>query len=453
MKKSAGFVLLSVFLFLLCACANGDVNDDSTALSVGEFSVGYHEFRYEYNKNLLSFQKTYAERISNTENLDFSGNLAEQRYNDEMSWADYFINYTASSLETKYLWYADALANGYELTEKDRSDIENQIAYINEYMAENNLTEDDVFGETMTVDEYRTQLEKSLLCQKRYNDISGGFGINYDDCLEYAENNMDLYYKATFYAYKFMNDEFDAPETKAEEFAEVLDNPSEFERYLYESILSEEEKSEYYEGQYLRSGISYDNLNNKISSWFFSAERQYGDIGLFNDGTGTIIVVFISLEIDKYQTVNIRRISVNLSGDDSLPEKTRLENAKIEAESVYSALGDSFDEEAFAEAAKTYSDDRNSSLDGGLVENCDKGVLSTECTEWMFDENRIYGDTAILQGNDGYEILFFIDKGEEAWYLTVKKTLAKENYGEYLTALKEKYPFKRNTNVINRIKN
>ena len=70
-------------------------------------------------------------------------------------------------------------------------------------------------------------------------------------------------------------------------------------------------------------------------------------------------------------------------------------------------------EETFAQLAYVNSDDSNST-DGGLYVDISKDIMVDEFEEWCLDENRKYGDHALIKTVYGYHLMFFV-AGEDGW--------------------------------------
>lgn len=70
------------------------------------------------------------------------------------------------------------------------------------------------------------------------------------------------------------------------------------------------------------------------------------------------------------------------------------------------------DEPRFAVVANTHSMDEGTRLCGGLYEYISKGQMAAPLDEWLFDEARIPGETAVLRSDLGVHILYF--RGKEA---------------------------------------
>lgn len=80
-------------------------------------------------------------------------------------------------------------------------------------------------------------------------------------------------------------------------------------------------------------------------------------------------------------------------------------------------------EELFAQLANEYSEDGGSNTAGGLYTDVPAGQMVEIFNDWIMDDSRQYGDSAVLKADyhyQGYHIMFFVE-GQPAW-----KTAARE---------------------------
>ena len=105
-------------------------------------------------------------------------------------------------------------------------------------------------------------------------------------------------------------------------------------------------------------------------------------------------------------------------------------------------------EESFAQLANTYSKDGGSNTTGGLYENINVDAsYVAEFREWAVDPSRQVGDTAIVETEFGYHIMYFVS-GEDYFTYTVREQLIAQRIQEKLTDAQERYPMKVNYKKI-----
>ncbi len=119
--------------------------------------------------------------------------------------------------------------------------------------------------------------------------------------------------------------------------------------------------------------------------------------------------------------------------------------AKAEAEGIYEQWkSGEATEESFAELANTHSADGGSNTNGGLYEevNADSSYVP-EFLNWSIDASRKSGDTAIVQTDYGYHIMYFVS-GEDYWFLQVSQQYLTDQLKNMLTVVMEENPLDAN---------
>lgn len=105
-------------------------------------------------------------------------------------------------------------------------------------------------------------------------------------------------------------------------------------------------------------------------------------------------------------------------------------------------------EESFGELANTYSKDGGSNTTGGLYEgiNADASYVA-EFRAWAVDAARKPGDTAIVETEFGYHIMYFVS-GEDYFTHIVAEQLVAQRIQDMLLAAQETYPMEVNYKKI-----
>lgn len=105
-------------------------------------------------------------------------------------------------------------------------------------------------------------------------------------------------------------------------------------------------------------------------------------------------------------------------------------------------------EESFGELANTYSKDGGSNTTGGLYEgiNADASYVA-EFRAWAVDASRQPGDTAIVETEFGYHIMYFVS-GEDYFTHIVAEQLVAQRIQDMLLAAQEAYPMEVNYKKI-----
>ena len=73
------------------------------------------------------------------------------------------------------------------------------------------------------------------------------------------------------------------------------------------------------------------------------------------------------------------------------------------------------------------------------VEDVTKNYYSENTDKWLFDEERKEGDYTILENSSktGYELLYFVSRGEQYWKKYSTNSLKSEDYQAYLEKLRK----------------
>ena len=164
--------------------------------------------------------------------------------------------------------------------------------------------------------------------------------------------------------------------------------------------------------------------------WLFSSKREAGDAYVYDT---TVVYVLSPAKLAETNTINIRHILVRPETKD---DKTAITDATAEQWAAALAKANSIlDEfnlgaktaEDFGKLAEKYSVDDGSKNNGGLYEDVYPGQMIQKFHNWCFDDSRAVGDTAIVQTQAGYHIMFFDGATDSPiWKTLVKNELPTE---------------------------
>ena len=99
-------------------------------------------------------------------------------------------------------------------------------------------------------------------------------------------------------------------------------------------------------------------------------------------------------------------------------------------------------EEFFAELANEYSEDGGSNTTGGLYSGVTAGQMVEVFNDWIMDDAREYGDTAVLKADyhyQGYHIMFFVN-GEPYWKSVVQEEIMGDRSAAMVQEGKDLWP-------------
>lgn len=141
---------------------------------------------------------------------------------------------------------------------------------------------------------------------------------------------------------------------------------------------------------------------------------------------------------DAGNIVNVRHILIMVDEDTDAGWKAA-ENEANQILQQWQAGGAT--EELFAQLANTYSDDGGSNTTGGLYTDVQSGQMVEVFNDWIMDNNRKTGDTAVLKADyhyQGYHVMYFVS-GQPLWKMAVQQTMITERSSEMLKQAMDKW--------------
>ena len=207
---------------------------------------------------------------------------------------------------------------------------------------------------------------------------------------------------------------------------------------------TDEKKENYDSGSTTTSTLSGSSLSDTFSSWLVDASRKAGDCEVFETDTGAYVLQFQSRDDNNYNLVSFRHILIKpetvAEGDYETDEAYQQaldeanSTAKEEADIYYALWQEDPTEDNFSQMAQEYSEDSSSS-NGGLFEDVYKGQMVTPINDWIFAEERKSGDTAIVESDYGYHIVYFVGESDTRYCDTLAENSKRsEDYENWLNA-------------------
>lgn len=468
MKRFLALLLAALMTLSLCACGSKDedkdpsdsdaveIKPDDIALKSENFTMTMSEVSYIFFQNYKDFRYTNYESF-NMYNIDPDKSLKEQEYHDGITWFEYFSDASVSYLEYILTFCEAAKEAGMELTDEDYETIDKTVASWTDYAKDMDLSEEELFksylGDNVNADTLRSFLPKETLALKYYNKMISEYSFTDDEMAAYANENRGKFYRIDYIKYTFDEDSDDAAAAHAEELAKITDAES-FSAYIDNHINNVASSA----GGTTDIGDCYVNYASRneyseFSKWAFDSEdaaqnttyTEKNDV----DGKYTVYLLTATPYLEQYKTRNIRYILENVSShsshQDTMDYLSGLLDKWKEGEST---------EDSFAEMAYNYSQDRSTNLSGGLEKNMSKSStgLSKELINWLFDEGRQAGDTAVLRANQAaYAAVYYIGEDEIQWKYLVRQSMTEDKYLKDYEDLQKVYPVTTDSSVVNGI--
>ena len=470
--------------------SSGIIPRSTTALTVGGTKVSAAELNHYYIDSVNNFLNSYGEYVSMF-GLDTTKALDEQFYNEaeEQTWSDYFLETATTSAQNMYAVYNDAKANGFTLSADAKASVDATLENMKLYAAMYGFPSADsyiaaMYGEGCNEKTFRQYAEVQMLAQEYA--AAKNESLTYDDAALRAEEaeNYDAYSSYTYNYYylpasqfyqggtedengnkTYSDEEKEAGRAAAEAAANSLLTVTSAAE-LDASIAALEVNAEATSARSTRYDDQlYSSIPAVMADWV-TGERKAGDITVIanettthnhedeectgeNDTTtisGYYVVRFESKNENLTNLVNVRHILVSFEGGKtdettgttvySDEEKAK---AKAAAEEILFAFNDGEKtEEAFAALATEKTTDTGSKENGGLYENVYPGQMVKAFNDWCFDSARKTGDTAIVETEYGYHVMYFVGNSDTTYRdFMIESTLRNEDLTAWETGLIE----------------
>lgn len=118
---------------------------NSVAMTVGDEEITTPEMTYFFIDAVSNFYSTNSQIISYF--IDPATPLDQQMYSfdNNTTWADYFLSIAQSNAEFAYTYCAAAKAEGHTLTDAEQQQLEEYAAQLEEFALENNVSDLETF--------------------------------------------------------------------------------------------------------------------------------------------------------------------------------------------------------------------------------------------------------------------------------------------------------------------
>lgn len=177
-----------------------------------------------------------------------------------------------------------------------------------------------------------------------------------------------------------------------------------------------------------------DITEDELLSYYEQQQDDYEANGITKDDTSMVNVRHILISPEAVE------IAEGEEGYEEAVEAAK-KAAKTKADEIYDEWkkGDQ-DETSFAALATEHTADTASSASGGLYENVYPGQMIAEFNDWCFDTDRAEGDTAIVETDYGYHIMYFVgETGESYWHSVVYADYQNMLYSKLCQQVQQSY--------------
>lgn len=460
--------------------STGVINRAATALKVGNTKVSAAEFNYYYSMafNEVANQAYQYEQAYGYNPLGFDSSLPpdeqESTQKDEdgnvLTWDAVLKDRAVSIAQQTVGYYNEAVAAGTELTEDQKSEINETIETYRTQAAENNYSLNaflkTYFGAGFNEKAFVKQLEMELLAQNftdaKQKEVSDAI-TDETVAAEYKANQKKYdYADVRYYSLAFKTLTKNEGETddalKARQKAENdkliaaakdIAAKATDENALIEAVKAYNNSKEDTTKKLIAT--SYDSLSTAVGAdgadWAFAAGRKAGEVNTFA-GEKSANIIFVIKPAYTSNSVSVRHCLVEFEAKDenNVTDAEKQAANKI-ANDLLKGLGDKVTEDAFSKMVKENTADTASAETGGLYENIrisDSFVENFE--KWSFDPARKAGDTGIVETEYGYHIMYFVSDNTDDidWKAAIKDEMTNKE----LTAFQEELFKEDGKNVV-----
>lgn len=433
---------------------SGFFQNRAAAVTIGGVDYSAGEVQYYYNQVLNQYYMYSQYGID--VGFDYTVAPEEQMYDVEnnITWHDQLLNEAIDGMaETKAL-VAQAKAEGVELSEEGKHDIEHAMKDLVATSARNGFSTVNsylkaAFGNAMTKGKYEKFMEEGQLAYE--------FQMAYAEDLTYSVEDLEKYYaenKSDFDLYDY-NYAFFKAETGEDVDAEAAKAAAQAEAEALKAALNGKDfaaaVAQYAEDESVTTkedrGVSGAYLDSAYAAWVMEEGRKAGDVTVMVDSaeSGYFVVEFVGRGRDEEISGDVRHILVAAEQDEgaAAPTEEQYEAAKAKAEALLEQWkSGAATEESFAELAKAESADPGSAENGGLYEKVSSvsGFIA-DFANWATDPDRKAGDTGLVKNTGsstkGWHIMYFVGQNVPVWQMEVESAKANADTAAWLDSLVE----------------
>ena len=186
--------------------SSGSIERNTVAAKTEHFTVTTAMMNYLYQtsyQNLVSNSGSYLELMG----LDTEKPLDEQKYTTDKTWHDYMVDTTRSQLTEALVLCEAAVANGVELDDADKADIQETLDTFEGFAKTNSVSLEyyvkAIFGSSVNPGVIRSSLEILKLAEKYQEILTDSYKYEKADWDKYYNENTDDFLKIDYLTFTF----------------------------------------------------------------------------------------------------------------------------------------------------------------------------------------------------------------------------------------------------------
>lgn len=474
-RKTVLYTVIGVVVALAVAALlvwdSGFIQGQFTAATIGDkrYSVADVSYYYHQTKNnFINQNQLYSQMGLETDSY-YSTSLtpAQQTYSmdeetgETITYEDYFRTSCLEEMQQVDALCAAAEAEGYTLSEDGQSQMDSRRQQIDDLADQYKISRKNVlkslYGPYVTEAQYMEQSARVIL--------AADYLTNFESSIETTDETIEAYYqenkdKLDTFSYRILpiygkpeatydenetlipptQEDRDAAmvdaEAKANAMKKALLDGADFAE-IAPNYVPENERGNYTDDtSVLRSGEVGSNLPELYRDWLCAADRQEGDVEVFEDTDSFSVVQFVSRALETAPPVDMRHILIKPETDTvevtdeatgetmeqpAEPTEEQWAAAKVKAQEILDGFlaGEDLSDTAFAALVDEHSQDErdeegNLFTAGGLYTGVSRGDMP-EFDAWLMDESREVGDTGLVRSNRGWNVMYFVGTGTPVW--------------------------------------
>jgi len=384
--------------------------------------------------------------------LDVTKSLEDQPHPDgEGSWADYFMTIALDRAKADYIIYDMAMAEGYTLSAEANLNLDSTVNYKDLYAMTGGYSDVDdymvaFYGPGASRESYYEYSKVSAIASAYYNDYSDTLTYTDADIRAYEKGKVQDYNSFTYASY-YLGYGMYLPEGTTDPSDEMIADAVALAKVDADTLAAAttiEELDAAIAALSVNAGSTsaastkypnylYPSVNSVIRSWVADPARQENDLAVIpNEVTSTddagnettslngyYVVIFQSADDNTAPMNNVRHLLIKYEGGtkDEAGNTVYSDAEKAAAKATAEGHLDTWKngeatEESFMELAAKYSQD-SSSQNGGMIADIHPGSpLVPSFLNWSIDPTRAVGDTAVIESEYGYHVMYYSGKAE-----------------------------------------
>lgn len=454
--KSVTFLVIASILVLAVVATSlfykgGLSNKFESPLLVGGKPVDSAEFSFMYHYILIDngvdiFASDTPEMLASP--------AADSRY---ASNRDYFLDLTAQQFQLMTLLYDDATSHGFDIEQTHYNLARTYIDWLQSKADELGVALD-VYIRGVFGNQVNEQVILSCLARKYFTEDYAS-GAKLEELQATAEQAEEAYqtnrnpydevsYKLLRIRYEQRDEAFiSTANLHANQIIEQMaHDPSNFETIASQYFTGEAAAILAINDSTLTRGARYDDFSHTdFRDWLFDPVRTSGDSIIYNDADGfPIILVFVNRERQSVPLRDVRMVEVviNNTGSDEAPG-FEIAQAQAITQEIYDTIGVNGEEEDVQTIENLYTDDI---LRGNIIithsTDTYPGKYDEILNNWIFSEERVAGDKAFIETENGFYIVYLVEISEnEEWYDRVNSFVRMRNYQAFLNETLSEYSY------------